>query len=195
MLTLRVRYYMLLKSDSWQQGAQDPKAFSKTILTNIINDEDKYQIGLTKIFLRAGMLAYLESRRLDRLNTLATVIQKNFKRTMQRRKYLRLRESSIRVQTWWRGVMARKMLLDLKKDAAVSRLQRAARMFIQRSRFVAVHNAVTGLQAGNDHSPHVWTVTHPFHQLSEVFRPAEISATNDSIMPPYGCNRCYVACE
>ncbi|KIM28753.1 hypothetical protein M408DRAFT_329210 [Serendipita vermifera MAFF 305830] len=141
------RYYMLLNSDSWQQGAQNPKAFSNTILMNIIKDEDKFQIGLTKIFLRAGMLAYLESKRLDRLNALATVIQKNFKRTMQRRKYLRMRESSIRIQTWWRGHLARKMLSDMKKEATVSRLQRAARMFIQRSRFLAVHNATMKLQA------------------------------------------------
>lgn len=196
MLILGVRYYMLLNSDSWQHGAQDPKAFSKTILNNIINDEDKYQIGLTKIFLRAGMLAYLESKRLDRLNALATIIQKNFKRTMQRRKYLRMRESSVRMQTWWRGVMARKMLLDLKKTAAVSRLQRAARTFIQRGRFLAVHNAVTGLQAGKDNQfAFLSMTTHPLYQLSEVFRHAEISATNDSTMLLYDYNRCCEECE
>lgn len=138
---------MLLNSDSWQQGAQNPKVFSKTILTSTIKDEDKFQIGLTKIFLRAGMLAYLESRRLDRLNTLATIIQKNFKRTLQRRRYLKQREAAIKIQTWWRGIAARKLVLSIKKDVAVRRLQNAARMFIQRSRFLAVHNAITKLQA------------------------------------------------
>jgi myosin V len=139
---------MLLKSDSWQQGAQDPKTFSKVILNNTIKDEDKYQIGLTKIFLRAGMLAYLESRRMDRLNYLATIIQKNFKRTMQRRKYLRMRQASIRIQTWWRGILARKLVVTIRKDAAVRRLQNAARRFIQRSRFLAIHNSVMKFQAG-----------------------------------------------
>ncbi|PVF95603.1 hypothetical protein CPB86DRAFT_875543 [Serendipita vermifera] len=141
------RYYMLLKSDSWQQGAQDPKSFSKTILNNTIKDEDKYQIGLTKIFLRAGMLAYLESRRMDRLNFLATLIQKNFKRTMQQRNYLRKRQAAIRIQTWWRGILARKLVITIRKDAAVRRLQNAARRFIQRSRFLAIHNSVSKLQA------------------------------------------------
>lgn len=141
------RYYMLLKSDSWQQGAQDPKQFSKIILSNTIKDDDKFQIGLTKIFLRAGMLAYLESRRLDRLNALATIIQKNFKRTVERRKYLKMRESAIRIQTLWRGVMARKQVDNIRKDTAVRRLQRVARMFIQRSRFLAIHNSVTKLQS------------------------------------------------
>ncbi|KAG8772966.1 Myosin type-2 heavy chain 1 [Serendipita sp. 397] len=110
------RYYMLLKSDLWQQGAQDPKAFSKMILGNTVKDEDKYQIGLTKIFLRAGMLAYLESRRLDRLNSLATLIQKNFKRTVERRRYLKMRQAAIRLQTWWRGVLARKQELQGKVE-------------------------------------------------------------------------------
>jgi myosin-5 len=139
---------MLLNSDLWQKAAQDPKAFSKTILTNNIKDEDKYQIGLTKIFLRAGMLAYLESKRLDRLNALATIIQKNFKRTMQRRLYLRQKAASIRIQTWWRGIMARKLVIIIRKDVAVRRIQNAARMFLQRSRFLAVHNAVVKLQSG-----------------------------------------------
>lgn len=93
------------------------------------------------------MLAYLESRRLDRLNTLATIIQKNFKRTLQRRRYLKQREAAIKIQTWWRGIAARKLVLSIKKDVAVRRLQNAARMFIQRSRFLAVHNAITKLQA------------------------------------------------
>lgn len=137
---------MLLKSDIWQQ-AQDPKSFSKTILTSTIKNEDKYQIGLTKIFLRAGMLAYLESRRLDKLNALATVIQKNFKRTMQRKKYLTMRKASIRIQTWWRGVLARRLVESIRRDVAVRKIQNAARMFLQRSRFLAVHNAISKLQA------------------------------------------------
>lgn len=143
-----LRYYMLLNSDLWQQAAQNSKGFSKIILNNTIKDEDKYQIGLTKIFLRAGMLAYLESKRLDRLNALATIIQKNFKRTMQRRRYLKMRQAATRIQTWWRGIMAKKLVVAIRKDVAVRRFQNAARMYIQRSRFLAVHNAVVKFQAG-----------------------------------------------
>lgn len=145
-LTSLFRYYMLLNSSQWTTAAQDPKAFSQTILRRNINDEDKFQIGLTKIFLRAGMLAFLEGRRLDRLNALATVIQKNFRRTMQRRRYVKMRSAAISIQTWWRGVMARKQVMAIRKDVAARRLQNAARMFVQRSRFLAIHNSVTKLQ-------------------------------------------------
>ncbi|KAG8829588.1 Myosin type-2 heavy chain 1 [Serendipita sp. 399] len=136
-----------VNSDLWQQGAQDPKAFSKMILSITIKDEDKFQIGLTKIFLRAGMLAYLESRRLDRLNSLATLIQKNFKRTIERRRYLKMRQAAIRIQTWWRGVLARKQVIAIRKEVLSRRIQKVARMFLQRQRFLDIHNSVGKLQA------------------------------------------------
>ena len=136
-----------MHSSQWAQGGADPKTFCTTILKQTLNDPDKYQIGLTKVFLRAGMLAYLESRRLDRLNGLATVIQKNFKRTMERNRYLRLRKSTIQIQTWWRGVMAQRFVLSIRKEVASRRLQAVARRFVQRRKFLEVHNSIVKLQS------------------------------------------------
>jgi len=93
------------------------------------------------------MLAYLESRRLDRLNSLATIIQKNFKRTMERNRFQRLRKSTIKIQTWWRGIMAKRFVLSIRKEVAARRLQAAARQFVQRRRFLEVHNSVVKLQS------------------------------------------------
>jgi myosin-5 len=138
---------MLMHSSQWTQGGADPKSFCTTILDKTLTDPDKYQIGLTKVFLRAGMLAYLESRRLDRLNSLATIIQKNFKRTMGRNRYLRLRKSSIKLQTWWRGIMAKRFVLAIRKEVAARRLQAAARRFVQRRKFLEVQGSVIKLQA------------------------------------------------
>lgn len=140
-------YYMLMHSSQWTQGGADPKSFCATILKQTLTDPDKYQIGLTKVFLRAGMLAYLESRRLDRLNSLATVIQKNFKRTMERNRYQRMRRAAIKIQAWWRGIMAKQLVLSLRKDVAARRLQAAARRFVQRRKFLEVHNSVVKLQS------------------------------------------------
>lgn len=135
-----------MHSSQWTQGGADPKSFCTTILEQTLTDPDKYQIGLTKVFLRAGMLAYLESRRLDRLNTLATIVQKNFKRTMERNRYLRLRKSTIKIQTWWRGITAKRLVLAIRKEVAARRLQAAARRFVQRRWFSEVHNSVVKLQ-------------------------------------------------
>ena len=136
-----------MHSSQWTQGGADPKAFCSTILKQTFTDPDKYQNGLTKVFLRAGMLAYLESRRLDRLNSLATIIQKNFKRTMERNRYLRLRKSAIKIQTWWRGITAKRFVLSIRKEVAARRLQAAVRRFVQRRKFLEVRNAVVKLQA------------------------------------------------
>jgi len=135
-----------MHSSQWTQGGADPKSFCTTILEQTLTDPDKYQIGLTKVFLRAGMLAYLESRRLDRLNSLATIIQKNFKRTMERNRYQRLRKSSIKIQTWWRGIMAKRLVLSIRKEVATRRLQAIVRRFVQRRKFLEVHNSVVMLQ-------------------------------------------------
>jgi myosin-5 len=136
-----------MHSSQWTQGGADPKSFCATILKQTFTDPDKYQIGLTKVFLRAGMLAYLESRRLDRLNSLATIVQKNFKRTMERNRYQRLRRATIKIQTWWRGIMAKQLVLAIRKEVAARRLQAAARRFVQRKKFLDVHNSVIKLQS------------------------------------------------
>ena len=149
-----------MHSSQWTQGGADPKSFCNTILEQTLTDPDKYQIGLTKVFLRAGMLAYLESRRLDRLNSLATIIQKNFKRTMERNRYLRLRKSTIKIQTWWRGITAKRLVLAIRKEVAARRLQAVARRFVQRRKFLEVHNTVINLQARKfEFASRCWT--HP----------------------------------
>ena len=76
------RYYMLVPSDNWKPMIQNLQLqeLCNLILERTINDPDKYQSGLTKIFFRAGMLAALESLRSERLNSLVTLVQKNVRR-------------------------------------------------------------------------------------------------------------------
>lgn len=140
------RYYMLISSDNWHP-APEPKALCNKILADTIKEEDKYQEGLTKIFFRAGMLALLESRRSNRLNSLVTLVQKNVRRKLAAQKYQQMRKSAIKIQTWWRGILAKRFVLGVRKEAAVLRFQRAARSFIQRSRFHAVRRSVIAIQS------------------------------------------------
>lgn len=139
---------MLLHSTEWIKGATDPRALCQTILDKSVDNPDKYQIGLTKIFLRAGMLAGLETKRLDRLNALATIIQKNFLRAMEVKKFHRLRESTVRIQAWWRGVMGRKLFEAIRKNILAIRLQTIIRRHMQRTRFLVIHDIITRFQSG-----------------------------------------------
>lgn len=117
------------------------------ILERTINDPDKYQSGLTKIFFRAGMLAALESLRSGRLNALVTVVQKNMRRRMAVKKYKELRQATIKIQTWWRGILARRFVESVRRTTAACRLQTAARRFVQRRRFVDIRTGIIRLQS------------------------------------------------
>lgn len=117
------------------------------ILSKSITDADKYQNGLTKIFFRAGMLAALESMRSARLNQLVTLVQKNVRRQLAVKKYKNMRSAAIKIQTWWRGIAARKFVEGVRREASALRLQTRIRGHIQRKRFQQIHRSVTLVQS------------------------------------------------
>ena len=96
---------------------------------------------------RAGILAALESLRGEKLNSLATVIQKNMRRRMAVKKYCDLRRATIKIQTWWRGILARRFVEGVRREVAAIRLQTAARRFIQRHNLLQVRNGIVRLQS------------------------------------------------
>ena len=140
---------MLVHSSEWEPMIKnlELKPLCARILEKTINDPDKYQPGLTKIFFRAGMLAALESLRSDRLNSLVTTIQKNMKRKMAVKKYQELRHATIKIQTWWRGIMARKLVDGVRKTVAATKLQTALRRYAQRKRFLDTRQAIVRFQS------------------------------------------------
>ncbi|KAJ3558053.1 hypothetical protein NM688_g1142 [Phlebia brevispora] len=143
------RYYMLVHSNEWGPMTQNLQlqALCNLILERTINDPDKYQSGLTKIFFRAGMLAALESLRSGRLNELVTIVQKNMRRRMAVKRYRDLRQATVKIQTWWRGILARKFVEGVRRTTAATRLQTAIRAFIQRKKFLDVRTAVIRFQS------------------------------------------------
>jgi myosin V len=122
-------------------------ALCSLILDKTINDSDKYQNGRTKIFFRAGMLAALETLRADRLNAMVTVVQKNMRRHMAMKRYREMRVAAIRIQTWWRGILAKRFVAQLRRETAAVRLQRAVRRYVQRKRFTGIRKAVVRFQS------------------------------------------------
>ncbi|KAF9562132.1 myosin 5 [Agrocybe pediades] len=143
------RYYMLVPSSDWQPMIQsmDLRGLCSTILGKTIADPDMYQNGLTKIFFRAGMLAALESLRSDRLNAMVTVVQKNVRRRLAVRRYKDLRSSSIKIQTWWRGILARRLVENIRREVSAVRLQTILRRFIQRKRFLDIRYSIVLFQS------------------------------------------------
>lgn len=140
---------MLVPSSQWGPMIQnlELQSLCSLILTKTINDPDKYQPGLTKIFFRAGMLAALETLRSSRLNALVCVMQKNMRRRMAVKHFKRLREATVRIQTWWRGIMARKFVEGVRREVATIRLQTGIRRMLQRQKFLGIRRGVVALQS------------------------------------------------
>lgn len=99
------------------------------------------------------MLAALESLRSDRLNALVTLIQKNWRRRMAVKNYKKMRTAAITIQTWWRGVLARRFVESVRREVYAIRLQTAFRRFVQRRKFLVIRQAIVLLQSRTYRSP------------------------------------------
>ena len=112
-----------------------------------MKDEDKYQVGLTKIFFRAGLLASFEQFRVDRLNALATLMQKNFQRHMAVKRYQNLRRAAIGIQTVWRMVLAKRLAEERRREVAAGVLQRFAKGILLRKSYQSSLRSIITVQA------------------------------------------------
>lgn len=144
-----LRYYMLVPSSEW---TAEIRQMANAILTKALGTStgkgmDKYQLGLTKIFFRAGMLAFLENLRTNRLNDCAIMIQKNLKAKYYRKKYLDARASIIAFQATTRAYKARKQAQEMRTVKAATSIQRIWRGQKQRKQFLCIRNDVIRAQA------------------------------------------------
>lgn len=144
-----LRYYMLTHSSQWTSEIRDMAnaILSKALGTSGERGLDKYQLGLTKIFFRAGMLAFLENLRTSRLDECAIMIQKNLKARYYRRQYLDARESIIQSQALVRGYMARRQAQELRTIKAATTIQRVWRGSKQRKLFLKIRKDMVAFES------------------------------------------------
>jgi myosin-5 len=144
-----LRYYMLVRSSEWTPEIRNmATAILKKALGAGKNDgTDKYQMGLTKIFFRAGMLAFLENLRTARLNDAAIMIQKNLRAKYYRRIYMEMREAVVSVQSLARGFMARERADEARQVRAATTIQRVWRGSKVRKEFLIIRKSVIAFQA------------------------------------------------
>ena len=144
-----LRYYLLVPSTQWQT---EIRQLVKEILAKALGSltgtgSDSYQLGLTKIFFRAGMLAHLENLRQTRMTEAATLIQKNLKAKYYRRKYLEARESIVGLQSLFRAYVTRQKAQELRTNKAATSIQRVWRGHKQRQAFLRIRGHIVLAQA------------------------------------------------
>lgn len=137
-----LRYYMLVRSNEW---TSEIRGMVTAILNKAIGKgrEDKYQLGKTKIFFRAGMLALMENLRTARLNEAAIMIQKNLLARYYRQRYLEARQSILYSQALLRGFIARRKAENMRQNKAATTIQRCWKGSREAKRFNVVKRSAT----------------------------------------------------
>lgn len=140
--------YELLAADRAKLAASSPTTRAKCegILRPLIADEDKFQFGKTKLFFRAGQVAYLEKLRSDKRRAAAIMIQKIARGLSARRQYLSIRRATLVLQTLARARMARLVVQQLREHRAAARIQTTFRRWSAERRFATVIRSVRLLQ-------------------------------------------------
>lgn len=145
------RYHLLVPSQDWIKvmnggDLNDVMSLCKQILSSFMEDREKYQLGNTKIFFKAGMLAHLENLRTQKLHAAAVMIQKNLRKLYFRKRYLEIRASLVKVQAIMRGQITRAAIEREKQLSAAILLQTAARGILARRNYRYAQNSILFVQ-------------------------------------------------
>uniref|UniRef100_A0A8C3IXA1 Myosin VC n=1 Tax=Chrysemys picta bellii TaxID=8478 RepID=A0A8C3IXA1_CHRPI len=142
------RYSILMTQH--ELSLSDKKKICKTVLQRLIQDPNQYQFGRTKIFFRAGQVAYLEKLRSDKLRQACIVIQKNVRSWHQRKKFLRIKQAAVTIQQYFHGQRAVRQAITataLKQAWAAIIIQKYCRGYIVRKLCQLIRVAAITIQA------------------------------------------------
>ncbi|KAL8039440.1 hypothetical protein ABFX02_10G037200 [Erythranthe guttata] len=126
-------------------GSYDEIAVCRKILEN--SGLKGYQIGKTKVFLRAGQMAELDSHRTRILGRSACVIQRKVRSYLARKSFISLRMSAVQVQAFCRGQVARHKYWHRRRDAAALTIQKEAQRFLARKAYALLSASAILIQA------------------------------------------------
>ncbi|KAL2942705.1 Myosin-11 [Bienertia sinuspersici] len=105
-----------------------------------------YQIGKTKVFLRAGQMAELDAQRAEVLGIAAKTIQRRVRTYYAHKQFIALRESAVCIQAFLRGNLSSKLFYNMRREAAATRIQKNARKHQARKKYNKLRISVLALQ-------------------------------------------------
>jgi myosin-5 len=107
-----------------------------------------YQIGKTKIFLRAGQMAELDARRTEVLAGATKLIQRQIRTYLTRKEFLGQKRATIYMQKLWRAKLARKLYQNMRREAASICIQKNIRAHRARKNYTKLQASATVIQTG-----------------------------------------------
>ncbi|KAK2648827.1 hypothetical protein Ddye_016316 [Dipteronia dyeriana] len=136
-------------------GSPDEVTACKRLLEKV--GLEGYQIGKTKVFLRAGQMAELDARRSEVLGRSASIIQRKVRSYLARRSFFWLHRSAIQIQAACRGQLARQVYENMRREACSLRIQSNLRMYLARKAYkdlcssaVCIQTGMRGMSARNE---------------------------------------------
>ncbi|KAF3670561.1 Myosin-15 [Capsicum annuum] len=115
----------------------DEKTITEKILQKL--KLGNYQLGKTKIFLRAGQIGILDSRRAEILDSSVKQIQSRLRTFLARRDFISNRMAAIHLQTCCRGYLARNIYAVLQEESAAIIIQKYVRQWVLRNAYLQLH--------------------------------------------------------
>ncbi|KAG8635974.1 myosin-15 isoform X2 [Manihot esculenta] len=123
----------------------DEKVWTEKILREL--KLKNFQLGRTKVFLRAGQIGVLDARRTEVLDSAAKCIQRRLRTYMAHLNFISIRAAAIAVQAYCRGCLARKMYVEKRESAAAISIQKYVRKWLLRRAYSKLFSAAIILQS------------------------------------------------
>lgn len=113
-----IQLYRMLLPNGLISSQNDVRDFLLTLNLN----KDNYQLGKTKVFLRESEKIKLDIELHQQIITSITTIQKWFRACLERRKFLRIRNAVVQIQSFWRMIIAQKIAQTIRSriEAAIN---------------------------------------------------------------------------
>ncbi|KAK8490310.1 hypothetical protein V6N12_012444 [Hibiscus sabdariffa] len=134
-----------LLAPEFMDTSYDEKTLTEKILQKL--NLQNFQLGKTKVFLRAGQIGVLDSRRAEVLDTSAKRIQHRLRTFFARRKFISARVAATALQAYCRGCLARKMFAARREAAAAVCLQKYVRRWLLRCAYLKLISASVFIQS------------------------------------------------
>ncbi|KAK8513690.1 hypothetical protein V6N13_002418 [Hibiscus sabdariffa] len=134
-----------LLAPEFMDTSYDEKTLTEKILQKL--NLQNFQLGKTKVFLRAGQIGVLDSRRAEVLDISAKRIQYRLRTFIAHRKFISARVAAIGLQAYCRGCLARKMFAARREAAAAVCLQKNVRRWLLRRAYLELISAAVFIQS------------------------------------------------
>ncbi|KAJ0031392.1 hypothetical protein Pint_13664 [Pistacia integerrima] len=129
----------------FMDGSYDEKALTEKILQKL--NLQNFQMGKTKVFLRAGQIGILDSRRAEVLDNSASRIQHQWRTFIARRSFVSIRAAAFSLQAYCRGCLARKLYAAKRETAAAISIQKYVRMWLLKHAYTKLLLAAVVIQS------------------------------------------------